>query len=257
MINHVRTLLLNQDGDKRPDPSFFGEELVPAEYRITNLPSGLQRARTALFGNDPDVAGLNYMLWQYMRILHSTEFVDYVYDLDSRVTYMHDQTLVNYAYGPSANNTAALQFSGTPNLGGADGRLQENWQITQLTPTLYTLRNGRTGYETQELVTVIDNLTSYMPIPGQASYLVRICLPLATTTAWYITYTATPTFMFDPINRADQANKLGAAALVELFPNRAPFSTFKQLWEKESRFAYKMSGLLLALAYRTEELRLG
>jgi hypothetical protein len=258
LINHARTLLLNRAGDARPIPSFFGEEYVPSTFGPVDLPAELLTARSALLGSNPDDAGLNYMLWQYVRILHSTEFEDYVYNLDTRVTYLHTKTLVDFAFGPAVdNNEDALQFTGLPALGGSDGRLQESWRIEQLTQTSYRLTNMRTGAVSTETVAVTDGVTDFMPIPGHSSYQVRVFVGVVDTGTWYVTYTAKPLETLDPTARAGQLNNTGSAVKTTLFPAREPFVTFLKLWEKESRFAYKMSGALLALVYRTEELRLG
>ncbi len=258
MINHARMLLLNRDGSKRPMPTFFGEEYVPTMFRPVDLPSELLTARRALLGSNPDDAGINYMLWQYVRIMHSTEFEDYVYALDTRVTYLHAKTLVDYPFGPVAdNNGDALQFHGEPALGGSDGRLQETWKIEQLAQGSYRLTNMHTGRVSTESVSVTDGVTDFMPIPGHSSYQVRVFVGAVTTGLWYITYTSKPQATLDPTARAGQLNNMSAAVRTALFPARDPFKTFAALWDRESRFAYKMSGALLALVYRTEELRVG
>jgi len=258
MINHARTLLLNKDGSKRSIPTFFGEEYVPTNFQPVDLPSELLTVQRALFGSAPDDAGLNYMLWQYMRILHSTEFEEYVYALDQRITYLNDKSLVDYEFGPAAdNNGDALQFHGAPALGGADGRLQETWKIEQLSPTSYKLTNMHTGQISTETVAVTDGLTDFMAIPGHSSYQVRVFVGAVDTGLWYVTYTSKPQATLDPTARAGHLNNVSAAGKTALFPAREPFKTFAALWERESRFAYKMSGALLALVYRTEELRVG
>ena len=258
MINHVRTLLLNQDGSKRPMTTFFGEECVPELFRPVVLPAELMTVRRALLGSNPDTAGLNYMLWQYVRILHSTEFEDYVYALDTRVTYLHTKTLVDFPFGPAAdNNGDALQFQGAPGLGGSDGKLQESWKIEQLSQGSYRLTNMHTGQVSTEVVDVTDGVTDFMPIPGHSGYLVRVFVTLVDTGLWHVTYTSKPQATLDPTARAGQLNSIGVAVKLALFPAREPFKTFVELWEQEARFAYKMSGVLLALVYRTEELRIG
>lgn len=258
MINHARTLLLNKSGNTSPSPTFYGEEYVPTAYKAVILPSELLQVRRALFGAHPDDAGLNYALWQYMRILHSTEFEEYVYALDPRVTYLHAKSLVDYDYGPSVlTNAEALWFVGKPKLGDTDGRLQENWEIKQLSLTTYELRNMYTGTITTDTVTITNNITALMPIPDQPECFVSVDTNAATVTDWFITYIAAPTQAMDPTSRAAQLSQVGAGIMAELFPNREPFKIFKALWEQESRFAYKLSGALLALIYRTEELRRG
>jgi len=258
MINHARTLLLNRAGSKRPAPSFFGEELVPTAFGPVVLPSELLTVRQVLLGSNPDDAGLNYLLWQYCRILHSTEFEDFVYALDARVTYLHEKTLVDYPFGPVVdNNGDALQFQGTPALGISEGRLQESWKIERLLDTSYRLTNMYTGQISLASVNVTNGVTDFMAIPGHSSYRVRVFVGAVDTGLWYVIYTAKPQSTLDPITLAGQLNNTSAAVKQALFPAREPFKTFASLWEYESRFAYKISGALLALIYRTEELRVG
>lgn len=255
MINEARTVLLNRDGDKRPAANFFGEEYVPATFKSLPVPSELVTIRRALFGSNPDNAGLNYMLWQYMRILHSTEFEDYVTALDTRVTYMHKKTLLDAAFGPSVSTNAdALQFIGTPGLGGTDGRLMENWLITR-TGSTYTILNYRTNVSTSHTPTVVEQVTALMPMTGHPDLKVRVFLSVATVNAWEIAYLARPAETLDPINRAAQVTNIGSEAYAFLFPRREPYMTFKSLWEKHAHFPYKLSGALLALIYLTEEIR--
>lgn len=255
MINHARTLLLNSDGSKRPAPSFFGEEYVPTTFRPLPMPSELVTIRRALFGSNPDNAGLNYLLWQYMRILHSTEFEDYVIALDSRVTYLHARSLLDAAFGANvAENPEALQFIGTPGLGGTDGRLMESWNITRA-GSAYSIRNYRTNVSETHVPAVVDQATELMSMTGHPDFKVRVFLGVAAVTTWDVEYLARPTTTLDPINRAAQVANIGTEADAFLFPHREPYMTFKSLWEKHAHFPYKLSGVLLALIYLTEEIR--
>ena len=255
MINHARTLLLNRDGATRPVPTFFGEEYVPESFKALPLPSELITIRRALFGSDPDNAGMNYLLWQYMKILHSTEFEDYVTALDSRVTYLHARSLLDQPFGPTVSeNSAALQFVGAPALGGTDGRLIESWGIERA-GTLYTIRNYRTNVADSHVPTVVDGLTAFMPMTGHPDFQVRVSTSIATVNNWDVEYLARPNESLDPINRAAQLTNIGAEAYAYLFPRREPYTTFKSLWERHAHFPYKMSGALLAVIYLTEGIR--
>lgn len=255
--NLGRSLLLNRSGAEQPAASFFGQEYVSPSYRQVQLPSGLLSVRRALFGGDPDLAGLNYMVWQYMRLLHSTEFESYVTDIDPRVTYLNNKSLVDYPYGASVSeNAEALQFIGTPSLGDNSGRLNERWKVEQLGGA-YRITSYRTGFAEVQVPTIDGGVTSFMPMTGHAGFKVRVLLGRATQSSWEVEYMAKPTSAMDPINRAVQVGKIGTEALLELFPLRAPYDLFKQLWEQHSEFAYKMSGVLLALIYRTREIRSG
>lgn len=255
MINHVRTLLLNRSGALRPAPTFFGEEYVPESFVALTLPSELVTIRRALLGSDPDNAGMNYLLWQYMKILHSTEFEEYVTALDSRVTYLHAKTLLAEPFGPTVGeNAEALQFVGAPNLGGTDGRLMESWGIDRA-GSQYTIRNYRTNVAEPHTPTVVDQVTEFMPMTGHPDFKVRVFLSAATASLWDVEYLARPQVTLDPINRAAQLANIGATAYAYLFPKREPYSVFKALWERHAHFPYKLSGALLAAAYLTEEIR--
>ena len=258
MINHVRTLLLNRNGASRPAPGFFGEEVVPETYSALPLPQGLLTVRNALFGSTPDDAGMNYQLWHYMRILHTTEFESYVTALDPRITYLHDKSLLDFEFGPLASpDDNALNFVGTPGLGGRSGKLETAWLVTRRAGGVFDIDNLQSGHVETYSPVIADGVTELMPMTDYKDLQVRVFTGEATTTTWSVTYLERPGAEMDPINRAAQLMNIGASAYLELFPNREPFTLFKELWERHSQFPYKLSGALLALAYRTEEIRLG
>lgn len=252
----ARTLLLNEDGSVHQAAGVLAEEYVPPYYKKVELSSGLLTARRALLGSAPDRAGLNYSVWQYMRILHSTEYVDWLMALDPRITYMSSPSILDTAYGASVDqNTDALQFTGEPGLGGVEGRLQESWTIERITNAIYRIMNLRTRRAETFTVALENGLTEFMPMTGHTNYKVRVQTQLATVLKWTVTYLAKPAAAMDPVQRAAQAGNIGIAAYNELFPSRSPYKLFKQLWEQHSLFPYRMSGYLFALIYRTEELR--
>ena len=257
MPNMGRTLLLNIDGSARQSAGVFSE-YVPPYYRAVPLPSGLLTVRRALFGSDPDADGRDLGVWRYMRILHSTEYADWLTALDPRITYTGLETVLDVVYGAAVSrDSAAFQFVGTPGLGGNDGRLRATWNIEQLALAIYRITDMRTRQAKTYSVTLSDGITEFMALPGRSSYRVRIQTALLTGTEWTIEYLAQPGPEMDPVNRAAQASNIGIEAYTELFPSRAPFKLFKQLWEQHSLFPYKLSGYLLALIYRTEEIRNG
>jgi hypothetical protein len=256
--NQARTLLLNISSIAQPDATFYGQEYVAPGYSAVTLPSGLQTVRRALFGGDPDMAGLNYTVWQYMRILHSTEFREYVLALDDRITYLNRNSLVDAAYGPTVDpDDGALQFAGTPDLGDASGRLGDRWQITRPTPASVTILNYRLGRQETYFPAFVGGVSDYIPMVGHTTYIVRILEDYAVGTAWQVKYLAEAGIDMDIISRAAQLSKIGAEAYVALFPSREPYKLFKELWEHHILLPYKLSGALLALIYQTEEIRVG
>ena len=254
MPNQGRTLLFNMDGSTRPTAAFYGEEYVPPYFRPVDLNSGLLSVRRALFGTNFDNAGMNNMLWVYMRILHSTEYKAYVTALDPRITYLTSPSLVDTTYGPSTNpNDNAIQFFGDPGLGAADGKMMTSWEVS-FAGTTATTKNLQSLQSNQTVVTITDGLTSLIPMVDYPGLQIRLNLSIGTS-EWIVDYLGAPSIDMDPISRAAQLANVGAEAYEELFPRRAPYILFRELWEKHTEFTYKMSGALLALMYRTNSLR--
>lgn len=258
MINHARTLLLNRSGDARPAPSYFAEEFVEPTFRAIELPSYLVNAQRALFGSNPDNAGKNLMLWQYMKILDSTEFVSYVEALDSRITYRSDKSLLDESYGVQVDaNSSALDFTGQPDLGGTTGQLIASWLIERTGPTSFSITNTVTGVVKNVSVTFTDGISEFVTMPGQRGYKVRFLEGNIVNDVWTVTYLGQAQSALDPINRLTAFSSLTDSVLAEIFPSRSPYKLFKRLFQQHDLFPYKMSGALLAVIYRTEEVRLG
>ena len=254
MPNQGRTLLLNLSGETQPTANFIGAEYVSPYFRPVQLTGGLLNVRRALFGSNADAAGMNYSLWQYMRIVHSTEYAAYVTALDSRITYLTSDSLVDYTYGGSYTPVdGALRFVGDPQLGNADGKLTTSWDVS-FAGSSVTIQNLQSNNETTTGVTLTNGLTEFIPMPDYPGLTVQVNTVIGGS-KWLVSYTGKPRAEMDPINRAVQVASVGAAALEELFPRRAPYILFRQLWEQHTEFTYKMSGVLLAMMYRTNELR--
>jgi uncharacterized membrane protein len=88
VINHVRTLLVNQDGHGSLPGA--GEEYTPPTYKQVTLTDSLQKLRAVLFGTAPDRQMLLYRTRQFLAILHSTPLADFVVSDDTRLTYTLD-----------------------------------------------------------------------------------------------------------------------------------------------------------------------
>jgi hypothetical protein len=85
MINHIRTLLLNEEAVKHAGDL---EEYVPEEFRKRTEPHSIAKFRYVFFGETPTREELNYRLHQCMVILHTTPaLVRYVIKPDPRITY--------------------------------------------------------------------------------------------------------------------------------------------------------------------------
>lgn len=135
MINHARTLLLNQTADGI-NTDETGYEYVPAEYRAIRLPTTLQTIYSIIFGKNPDSYFRNYRVRELLSYLHQTELADYMYQLDPRVTYW-PAMIDNKLYGTPkkvfiqqrAGEPTRLGIGGTVNAAAAIGRSDYEYNI--------------------------------------------------------------------------------------------------------------------------------
>ena len=259
MYNHARTLLMNIDGSTRIFENIPGDELIPAEYRQFNLPTYLDVIRTRLFGAMPDRAMLNYRVAQLLTMLEVTELQSHILALDPRITYgsYPTQLALTETFEPKLN-----QYSGTASdrltvigktispdssgLVGYDYRIEldgADINIERLTPPVQS---------STELIVLTAGLSQVVTLP-LSGYKVRVSS--AGPAAWTLRGYLRPTSSLSSI--AESMESIGEPYLLELFGVSAeePYLTFRNCWERHPEFAYRLGGLVLAMIYRTEELR--
>lgn len=256
MINHIRTLLLNVSGTNRLSYDSPGEQYVPPSFTARTLSIPLQRVRRCLFGNSPDRTMLNYRLQQFLALLHGNELEEFVLSPDPRVTYLpftHDlmDAVLHGAEVVQTAGTAKVFYV----LGGytpveSSGRLLQKWQVTVTDGTTVTVEtydaDGRT-YTTTYSYTVTDGLSSVLSLPGSG---LSYRFESGTGSVWQVQVVSRPVVTMPQIvQNADSL--LDASCYDALFSETEPYRTFKRLWETSDEPPYRLSGLVLALAYRT------
>ena len=87
MINHVRTLLLNDTQSNVSNDDILHEYVPKDATTVSDLPSWIQSIRNVLFGINYDRAGINYRLRQFAPILHAPEIEAFTLLRDTRITY--------------------------------------------------------------------------------------------------------------------------------------------------------------------------
>ena len=261
MINHARTMLLNIDGAKAQPASFFGEEFVEPAFSAIELPQYLLNIRTALFGGAPDRAGINLRLWQFMRLIHANQFESYVLALDPRVTYLSDKSEAAFPFGNVVTNlspeaeSSELTFIGAPDLGRADGKLMTTWDVEVTSFSGTTIRNLTTNKSDNPSFTMEDGLSTPVQMTGHKDFFIRFQGTPSVGARWQVVTTAKPTEDLDLTAVLDPLSRLGDETLASLFSNVEPYATFKLLWERHNLLPFKLTGLLLAAIYRTNEER--
>lgn len=261
MINEARTLLLNRSGSSQEAPSFYLQEYVDPLFEPVVLPSYLVRSYGVLVGQGADNAFANFRMWQYMRILHSTEFAEYVYALDTRVTYLNKRSIVDAQYLPVVTpiNVLAqgvpLYVQGASNVAG-NNQLLFQWNVEIINGLVVRTTDLRTQKYVDTIVTVENNLTSPIALAGQKSMTIQLgsSAPLPVGAKWTMQTLAQPNFDLSAV--ISQLKVIGDDSLYELFGgNTPPYNTFRQLWEREADQHYQLSGYLLAHIYRVNEAR--
>lgn len=96
MINHARTLLLNQNPETAGADD-IGYEYIPPEFKPVAMPTALATVHKILFGSKPDNYFRNYRAHELLSYVHQTELDAFARALDSRVTYW--PTTGNAFYG--------------------------------------------------------------------------------------------------------------------------------------------------------------
>ena len=260
MINHGRTLLLNKDGAFRPAPTFFLEEYVPEDFSSLGLPGYLVTIRNVLMGDGSDDAFENFRLWQFMKLIHSTEFEAYLTALDSRVTYLTDRSIVEakntYTVSPSSVPAQGVQifFVGDPSYSSAIPRLEKVWEVEVTSALEVKSVNLQDGSVQEVVVQINDGLTSLIPLAGEKEFSIRIQAdPLPLGAKWLVQTFSTP--RGDVLELLDPLSRLGNAVLFNLFDSTEPYKTFRELWEKHFQVHYRLAGIILAWIYRAEEVR--
>jgi len=264
MINHGRTLLLNRDGATRPPLTFFLEEYVPADFGAVALPGGLALVHGRLMPPGADDAFANLMMRLYMQLLHSNELADDLLALDPRITYDLKRTVVatrsQTAFCPltASARPYELDFVGGVEASLQAPQLRTEWILTAVGADRVKAVRVSTGETAYTDVTITDGETSPIDLPGQRNYKARVgglpgALPVGAE--W-----SAQTFVIPHIDASGVLTRLdtmGNEALIDLFPNREPYITYKKLWTDHVYAEYRLGGVLLAFVYRAEEERTG
>jgi hypothetical protein len=258
VINHVRTLLLNSN--REIDPSFPGEEYVPDDYTPVVLTPVLGKVHSILFGSNPDRYMLNYRLQQIMSALHSTELDEHVRDFDSRITYWPQTTEVFYNF--SFNTTAKQESSFTGHFNAvntllpntAAGTVHFLWRVSVTDADTVTVQNLIPPLETQESSYTITNGSSEpIPLVGSTQSF-KFNGPVGAS--WIVEGFARPQRDMGTV-LADLTSGIGITDEPLLFgaSPAEPMLTYKNLWKQHDVYAYRLGGVVLALATQIEALR--
>lgn len=261
MINHARTLLLNRKPDNVPYGGQLGDEYLPIAYRkVTTMPTYLSSIRNILFSADPDRLFSNYRARQYMTLLHSTELVEFVLELDPRITYdRNNEDLFADALYEITPPEDDIYVNGK--LGAPDklGRSFHQWSVKVSSGSTVTVtRETPTKQVSVQEYTMTDGLSSSVKLVGSEAS-IRFRQTIGKT--WVLSGYARPEKDLGVIEA--ELGSTGAVFLNDLFGvgtevgGAEPFTTFRNLWFGHTELSYRVGGILLAVIYRMRDLKSG
>ena len=288
MINHIRTLLLDEKGDNKPGDAYPLEEFVPTNFKPARMPFELRKVWNALFGNKPDRAYKNWRLFQISEVAQSSDLLEHWRTFDSRITHFdkpaadhsteygtvlasrnkNGQTL-NLKLVSSAETVSAiksdsllnqatsldemgLSFTGRLTADEVLGRCYSVWVLELNNADELDVKNL-----SDPLVNEIQTL-SFTQSLSQAISLRGSGLSLKIrdqgAASWTLENVARPDKDLGTI--LANLDNLPRYDLEGLFAGKhKELSVFKNYWFKNDNLAERMTAITLALAYRLEERR--
>lgn len=257
MINHARTLLLNQPGatSQRQD---IGEEYIPPTFVPRELPTYLQTVRRVLFGSTPDRYFLNFRARELMQLLHQTELGEFVYALDSRVTYWPENNApffgsdTKISIAPNNGNSSAALFVSGSDVADLGGGKSLREYVIEVGSGIVTATLMSPALASTATLVITDGSSQPVQLP-QSALSFRLVNPTAGD-KWTLTTIARPAPVITTL--LPVLELLGEPVLIELFGVNPlePLKTFKNLWFDHANPVYRLGGLVLAMIYRANEL---
>lgn len=260
MINHARTLLINRSGGKQ-NLADLGEEFIPTDYISLELPVWLRSFWETLFGANPGNIYRNYVADQLLRIIYATDYWPYLLTFDSRITYGPDEpgefAKTNYNLSWSLSSTVLdVSRIGEIIADNKTGIMRWSWSLSMLAGVA-TIKNLQSKEEhTANIARLNEQLSAELPLPG-SSVSILLFMNSINSSNWNASGTvdllAKPSEALP--DKLKRAGKLGDH-FFKLFgrTGEEPFVTFSNMWTYGS-LAEATAGLVLAMIYRTEEIR--
>ena len=264
MINHIRTLLLNESGGLGYPIDYPGEEYVPADYAPVALPAALDGVHAALFGRkDADRAFKNLRLRQITTLLHAEPTLkEYVSYFDSRVTYFPDikKDLFNYLLkGPvitlvSRNYDVVL---GDVTTKATSNRIFHTWQCKvnsgSSVAVTYSDGSGNTVTGVYTYTVGASGLSDPLQLPETT---IKQAFSPVTGFEWKVDLLMQPVLSLSELIEAT-LEKLSATAEKQIFPagRIEPVTSLYNLWLNHPDKKVKFGAIVLGIAHQIEALR--
>jgi hypothetical protein len=249
MINHVRTHLLNRGRDGFAH-TFPGEEYVPTTYQPRTLNGAASRLWQALFGHAPDRLFLNFRLYQYCNLLHTSELLGHVYYRDKRITYWPLPSERWQGVFETRLETGNHVIGGTHVCDESRGVCQEQWRLSPSNTEVVVRQLTGRGMPIQtHALTFTNGLSQPVPLAGTD---LTIQIRRHETKSFLVESAAAPTTETGVL-LLNCVAAVGAGSLDDFFAgDTEPFSTWRTVWRTHPSDMTRLAALLLAMAHAVE-----
>jgi hypothetical protein len=256
MLNHARCLLANLGPFNEQPSSYVAEELIDPAFVPLTLPAPLVAVRKVLFGVAPDRDMVNYRARQLLTLVHASDLVEFVYDLDPRVTYSTGEDaalLTRDTFLPqvtSVTGAAPLSVFGTPDAPDRQGVVARSYVVTVLDAGSVAV------HQTGQPTAVYDyemrsGASTPFPLPGSGY---QAWLPTdAAGSAWFVEVRNRP--QWDLGQLVVTLGSLGEAVVASLFAGPEPFVSLHNGWRYAGELPTTLGSAVVALVLRSEEVR--
>lgn len=288
MINHIRTLLLDEKGDNKPGDSYPLEEFVPTSFKPARMPFELRKVWNVLFGNKPDRAYKNWRLFQISEVAQASDLAEHWFTFDSRITHFNKPAadhsteygtvlasrnkngqILNLKLVSTAETVSAVQSSDLLNQASSAaelglsfmGRLTADetlgkcysvWSLELNNADELSLKNlsDASANEVQAL-SFSQGLSQAVSLKGSG---LSLKFGDQGPASWTLETVARPSKDMGTI--VANLDNLPRYELEALFTGkRKELGSFKNYWFKNDNLAERITAITLALAYKIEERR--
>lgn len=258
MINHGRTLILNDAAGNRPALGTLGEEYVPTEFTPLLYSTELQDVRRVLIGSIGDPLYQNYRLAQLMAIAHGNQYArQYILELDSRYTYQpFEDTFIDLLTGivvtPLDPGYMTLIAGGTPTADDSMGRAMYQWQVQTAAGPMLSIRDSAGNRWADTPITITGEDSSQLTMENGVT--LQLHVPTGAwkvDASWIVSSTARPTKDLSYVLAAAGAIVRSVATVMTDVP-----VSFKNLWTKGVSEVDRLGGLIGAFVYKAEQVRM-
>lgn len=288
MINHIRTLLLDESGSNKPAENYPLEEFVPTTFKPSRMSFELRKVWSVLFGTKPDRAYKNWRLFQISELAQASDLLEHWSAFDSRITHFDKPSddysreygkvlasrvkngnvlniVMTYSNGSLAPSSAeglvnqtlkqedlGLTFTGKLTADEILGRSLSTWKLDLANDDTLDIKNLTDGF-VQE-----SQLLNFSYGMSQAINLKGLGLDLKFMdegpASWTLEATARPNKDLGVV--LANLDNLPKPDLESLFVGKhKDLQKFKEYWFKHEDLVERITALVLALAYKIEERR--